>query len=133
MITIVSIGVFVYRRNRFIGQKNDRTQVELEQNAQGVQVRFNGESVSITDDYVQRSWAHIYRLKQKGQDLIRINDFDEEVFFDNHSGPFRSRKRKAVLKAVNRHIEEPILRVVINSIDKRYKDIELDLTLVTIS
>lgn len=133
VITIVSIGVFIYRRNRFIGQKNDRTKVELEQNAQGVQVRFNGESVSITDDYVQRSWALIYRLKQKGQGLIRINDFDEEVFFDNHSGPFRSRKRKAVLKAVNRHIEEPILRVVINSIDKRYKDIELDLTLVTIS
>lgn len=98
-----------------------------------VRVKFKKEPIQISDDLLLKSWELIYSLKEIEQTHIPITEFDQKVFNDSHSGSFKSKKRKEILKQLNLYTKSPLISTVINSLDKRYKDLQVDLSQIEIS
>lgn len=98
-----------------------------------VRVKFKKEPIQISDDLLLKSWELIYSLKEIEQTHIPITEFDQKVFNDSHSDSFKSKKRKEILKQLNLYTKPPLISTVVNSLDKRYKDLQVDLSQIEIS
>lgn len=130
-LTVIGVGGLLFKYFRQPKEhETDQSKVRIHFTENDLQVFQNGSQLPITDDYIERVWKLIYTLKKHSQKQIPIKEFDEDVFFDNHSNSFRSKKRKFIIKELNKYFNEPIIITVTNSIDKRYKDVKVNLDLI---
>ena len=56
-----------------------------------------------------------------------MSEFDEDLFNLDHSPSFRSKIKKKIFDHINHLLDTPIISKAPNSIDKRYKDISVNI------
>jgi hypothetical protein len=132
-ISLLGLLFFVFVVYPRVAKKERGERIKLLKHEDRLQIQVHGEFIWVTDEYVKRVWEVLYDLKSRACDQITISEFDELVFFDNNSSPFRSRKRKTIIKTVNRHLNTLLLTTVVNNVDKRYKDIKVNLELIELA
>ena len=86
--------------------------------------------VTITDEYINKIWWIIYRQKQKNEAELMMVDFDEELFTVSNSTSYRSKMKAKLFEEVNLGLQGFVIRAKRSSLDKRYKVIEINLSII---
>lgn len=123
--------VFLYIRSQKI-RSSIPASIRIETTEEGLHISRNGSQLPVTDEFLERAWKLLYSMKNNNLQQMPVKDFDEEVFYDNHSSSFRSKKRKSVIRELNSYTDAPLIKTVTNSIDKRYKDVKVNLELIAL-
>jgi hypothetical protein len=122
--------MWFYVRASTSGLSDSLQPVKVRLQGDEVRIQQNGNYYTVTDVYLEKVWRLINEWKSNGTERVPVQDFDDKLFMDNHSNSFRSRKRKFIINEINKLCDEPILRTIKNPVDKRYKDLVIDLSLI---
>ena len=82
------------------------------------------------DEYIEQIWKIIYRQKQQNEPEIMMIDFDEELFTVSNSTSYRSKMKAKLFDEINLGLNRYIIRAKRSSLDKRYKVIEINLSII---
>ncbi len=93
-------------------------------------VQKNGETVLMNDEYIEKIWNIIYRQKNKNEPEMMMIDFDEELFTVSNSTSYRSKMKAKLFEEVNLGLQNFVIRAKRSSLDKRYKVIEINLSII---
>lgn len=86
--------------------------------------------VLMNDEYIEKIWKIIYRQKQQNEPEIMMIDFDEELFTVSNSTSYRSKMKAKLFDEINLGLNRYIIRAKRSSLDKRYKVIEINLSII---
>ena len=86
--------------------------------------------VLMNDEYIEKIWKIIYRQKQQNEPEIMMIDFDEELFTVSNSTSYRSKMKAKLFDEINLGLNSYIIRAKRSSLDKRYKVIEINLSII---
>ena len=124
---------FYYYFSTYSKEQQSSNKIKIKKTDEGFKVYQNGKAAIPSDDYLQKVWQLIYRLKKSGKNLIPIHEFDEEVFLQSHSDSFRSKRRSSLIKEINKMHLQKVISTQNNPIDKRFKDLHINLNLIEIT
>jgi hypothetical protein len=93
-------------------------------------IQKNGDFVLMNDEYIEKIWSIIYRQKQKNEAELMMVDFDEELFTVSNSTSYRSKMKAKLFEEVNLGLQGFVIRAKRSSLDKRYKVIEINLSII---
>ena len=96
-------------------------------------VSVGGENMDLSDTIFKQFFKVVADMKKQGKSEILMSEFDQLIFSDQHSQPFRSKMKKKIFKLVNNKANTPIITIDVYPIDKRYKMIVMDLPAVSIN
>lgn len=105
----------------------ESTSFQLREENGTILVYKNNTLLPFTDDHVRKTWEVIFSMKKKGKSAIPMSEFDDQIFLPDNSPPFRSKTKKVIFQYINSLSEQPLIYTKPNPIDKRYKDINIDL------
>jgi hypothetical protein len=88
--------------------------------------------MDLSDPNLEQFFKAVYDLKKQEKSEILMSEFDNMIFTDQHSQPFRSKIKKKLFRLVNSKFERPFITIDVYPLDKRYKMIVLNLDIVTI-
>ena len=86
--------------------------------------------VLMNDEYIEKIWKIIYRQKHQNEPEIMMIDFDEELFTVSNSTSYRSKMKAKLFDEINLGLNRYIIRAKRSSLDKRYKVIEINLSII---
>lgn len=130
-IVVVILLIFGFKKVRGFRQKNSSSdQIYLELLEDQLVVQKNGDSVLMNDEYIEKIWSIIYRQKQKNEAELMMVDFDEELFTVSNSTSYRSKMKAKLFEEINLGLQAFVIRAKRSSLDKRYKVIEINLSII---
>ena len=84
----------------------------------------------MNDEYIEKIWNIIYRQKNKNEPEMMMIAFDEELFTVSNSTSYRSKMKAKLFEEVNLGLQSFVIRAKRSSLDKRYKVIEINLSII---
>lgn len=134
LFTLVYLGLSRWKESYLEEDISDTKKITLTEKGGALSVSVGEEKLDLSDSSLNAFFNAVYEMKKKGQPEILMSEFDNRIFTDQHSQPFRSKIKKKIFKLVNSHFDrqKPFITTEPYPLDKRYKMIVLDLDRVTI-
>lgn len=130
VIGVIVLVVGFKKVNAFKKKSSSSDQIYLELSEGQLVIQKNGDSVLMNDEYIEKIWSIIYRQKQKNEAELMMVDFDEELFTVSNSTSYRSKMKAKLFEEVNLGLQGFVIRAKRSSLDKRYKVIEINLSII---
>jgi hypothetical protein len=129
---LVIVGLFFgFKKIRGLSKPSvQNDQLRFESNGETISVFKNGTMVLMNDEYIEKIWKIIYRQKQQNEPEIMMIDFDEELFTVSNSTSYRSKMKVKLFNEINLGLNSYIIQAKRSSLDKRYKVIEINLSII---
>ena len=129
---LVIVGLFFgFKKIRGLSKPSvQNDQLRFESNGETISVFKNGTMVLMNDEYIEKIWKIIYRQKQQNEPQIMMIDFDEELFTVSNSTSYRSKMKAKLFNEINLGLNSYIIQAKRSSLDKRYKVIEINLSII---
>ena len=129
---LVIVGLFFgFKKIKGLSKPSvQNDQVRFESDGETISVIKNGTMVLMNDEYIEKIWKIIYRQKQQNEPEIMMIDFDEELFTVSNSTSYRSKMKAKLFDEINLGLNSYIIRAKRSSLDKRYKVIEINLSII---
>jgi hypothetical protein len=130
VIGVIVLVVGFKKVNAFKKKSSSSDQIYLELSEGQLVIQKNGDFVLMNDEYIEKIWSIIYRQKQKNEAELMMVDFDEELFTVSNSTSYRSKMKAKLFEEVNLGLQGFVIRAKRSSLDKRYKVIEINLSII---
>lgn len=130
LILVIGLIVGLKKVSRYRRKNFPSDQVYLDITDDHLVVQKNGETVLMNDEYIEKIWNIIYRQKNKNEPEMMMIDFDEELFTVSNSTSYRSKMKAKLFEEVNLGLQSFVIRAKRSSLDKRYKVIEINLSII---
>jgi hypothetical protein len=134
LLALVYIGLSRWKAGNLEEDISDTKKITLKEIDGSLLVSVGEDNIDLSDSSLNAFFHAVHDMKKKGQPEILMSEFDNRIFTDQHSQPFRSKIKKKIFKLVNSHFDrqKPFITTEPYPLDKRYKMIVLDLDRVTI-
>jgi|GEM_PF-4530619 len=130
-LALVYLGVYKWKNNAVEGAATPK-KIELTEKEGELSASVGGEKMDLSDPNLKQFFKAVYDLKKQEKSEILMSEFDNMIFTDQHSQPFRSKIKKKLFRLVNSKFEHPFITIDVYPLDKRYKMIVLNLNAVKI-
>ena len=130
-LALVYLGVYKLKNNAD-EKAAAPMKIELTEKKGDLFASVGGEKMDLSDPNLKQFFKAVYDLKKQEKSEILMSEFDNMIFTDQHSQPFRSKIKKKLFRLVNSKFEHPFITIDVYPLDKRYKMIVLNLDIVTI-
>lgn len=126
-LALIYVGVDRWRKST--GEEDTTTpkKIELAEKHGELTVAVGGKNLDLSDPIFKEFFSVVYEMKKREKSEILMSEFDNKIFTDQHSQPFRSKVKKKMFKLVNSKLEDPFITIDVYPLDKRYKMIVIDL------
>jgi hypothetical protein len=133
-LALVYLGISKWKNGNDEEDNASTKTITLTEKSGALSVAIGNENIDLSDSVLRAFFATIHELKKQGQSEILMSEFDNRIFTDQHSQPFRSKIKKKIFKLVNGHFDRqhPFITTESYPLDKRYKLIVVDLESISI-
>lgn len=131
-LTLVYLGIFKWKDRAKKQKASTAKALELIVKNGNLSASIEGKSIDMSDPVMKEFLNVVYSMKKQEKSEILMSEFDNLIFTDQHSQPFRSKTKKKIFKLINNKFDEPFVTIDVYPLDKRYKMIVLDLESVAI-
>jgi len=126
ILTFIGVSVVGFQFVKRNGKSADEN-FKIKISGGNTYILNKGSQTNVNDVHMKRALELICTMKKKNKNQILINEFDEYVFYETNADSFRSKKRNQLFKELNQYNNSPLIETVSNSIDKRYREIVVNL------
>lgn len=136
LVTLTGFG-FIHQSKR----RKKSTSNSIEVQAHTFKLTFeNGEAklfieqkwVSVVDPVETKFWQYVFERLSSGNNRSELKHFDEYMFVGDLQASHLSKKRKSFLDSINKKVGLRFVYLVNSSIDKRYKEIVFEDSLINL-